>query len=115
MSRLEGEVYMPTPYRYTTPVGKTAATGQAAAVYAQIARDFILHEPVADLPEADRPAARLALLAALALYPITDRDAAAWRIRDASDVDLVRLIGFGAITAVTRVEASICAVAGVAC
>src|SRR5262245_23905726 len=38
-----------------------------------------LHEPVAGLPEADRPAARLALLAALAPYRITDADVMAWR------------------------------------
>ncbi|GAA0366867.1 carboxymuconolactone decarboxylase family protein [Microbispora corallina] len=60
------------------------------------------------LPPADRPAARRALLAALAPYRITDADVAAWR--DAArgdDADLVRLLAFGAVTAVDRIEAAL--------
>ncbi len=63
-----------------------------------------LAAPLASLPEPDRPAARLALLAALAPYRITDGDVAEWRTTGGSDADLVRLVGFAAITAVTRVE-----------
>jgi hypothetical protein len=63
-----------------------------------------LAAPLAALPEPDRPAARLALLAALAPYRITDADVAAWRATGGSDEDLVRLIGFGAINAVVRIE-----------
>lgn len=33
---------MPSPYRYTSPVSKKAATGLVAEVYAQIAEEFIL-------------------------------------------------------------------------
>lgn len=72
-------------------------------------------EPLlAGLPEAERPAARLALLAALAPYRVTDADVEAWRAggRDGTgaaerrdDEALVRLIAFGAITAVLRVAA----------
>jgi hypothetical protein len=64
--------------------------------------------PLATLPDTDRPGVRLALLAALAPYRITDADIAAWRSLgspDSADADLVRLLAFGAITAVDRVEA----------
>ncbi|MFI2779634.1 carboxymuconolactone decarboxylase family protein [Streptomyces sp. ALB3] len=60
----------------------------------------------ARLPErADRPGARLALLAARAPYRITDEDVAAWRVPPFTDHCLVHLIAFGAICAVERVEA----------
>lgn len=67
---------------------------------------------VADgLPEADRAGARIALLAALAPYRLTDADVAAWRDGGRrhpgaarTDADLVRLTAFGAMTAVLRVE-----------
>ncbi|TMS00492.1 carboxymuconolactone decarboxylase family protein [Nonomuraea basaltis] len=55
------------------------------------------------LPEEDRPGARLALLAALAPYRVTDADVAAWR-GSRTDEDLVRLCAFGAITATERAE-----------
>jgi AhpD family alkylhydroperoxidase len=69
-----------------------------------------LDEPLATLPDTDRPGARLALLAALAPYRITDADVAAWHSpgspgSGSADADLVRLLAFGAITAVDRVEA----------
>ncbi|WP_218671524.1 carboxymuconolactone decarboxylase family protein [Microbispora sp. GKU 823] len=56
-----------------------------------------------------RPAARLALLAALAPYRVTDADVAAWREAGGGryDADLVRLLAFGAITAVRRIEAAL--------
>lgn len=61
------------------------------------------------LPAAQRPAARLVLLAALAPYRITEADAEAWRAADPDpyDADLVRLVAFGALSAVSRIETSI--------
>ncbi|MFC4114159.1 carboxymuconolactone decarboxylase family protein [Nonomuraea zeae] len=69
-----------------------------------------LDGPVAALPAADRPGARLALLTALAPYRVTDTDVATWRASRTggrTDEDLVRLCAFGAITATRRVEALI--------
>lgn len=68
-----------------------------------------LTQPLATLPEADRPAARLALLAALAPYRITDTDVTAWHAThpSASDADLVRLLAFGAIITVNHLETAI--------
>jgi hypothetical protein len=61
--------------------------------------------PLGVLPVRDRPAARLALSAAIAPRRITDADVAAWRTTTGgSDATLVRLVGFGAVTAVTRIE-----------
>ncbi|MFJ6211738.1 DNA-binding protein [Streptomyces sp. NPDC092296] len=63
-----------------------------------------LDAPLAALPAADRPAARLALLAALAPYRVTDADIAAWRTpHHRPDAELVRLLAFGAMAAVERV------------
>ncbi|MFJ4844164.1 carboxymuconolactone decarboxylase family protein [Streptomyces sp. NPDC088733] len=61
------------------------------------------------LPPAQRPAARLVLLAALAPYRITEADVEAWRAADPDpyDADLVRLIAFGALSAISRIETSI--------
>ncbi|WP_392673772.1 carboxymuconolactone decarboxylase family protein [Streptomyces sp. LN785] len=60
------------------------------------------------LPDrAERPGARLALLAARAPYRITDEDVAAWRGPSVTDDRLVRLIAFGAVCAVERVEATL--------
>jgi hypothetical protein len=59
-----------------------------------------LDEPLAALPVEDQPGAKLALLAALAPYRITDADVAEWRTSNSADADLVRLLAFGAITAV---------------
>ncbi|WRZ95876.1 carboxymuconolactone decarboxylase family protein [Streptomyces sp. NBC_01007] len=56
------------------------------------------------LPDRSRPGARLALLAALAPYRITDEDVTAWRKPDHSDRHLVRLVAYGAFAAVDRVE-----------
>ncbi|MFF5250268.1 carboxymuconolactone decarboxylase family protein [Streptosporangium sp. NPDC000095] len=66
-----------------------------------------LDGPSADLTGSDLPGARLALLTALAPYRVTDADVAAWRVTHPDDADLVRLIAYGAITAVEGVEASI--------
>ena len=64
-----------------------------------------LQEPLAELAPTDRPGARLTLLAALAPYRITDADVAAWRTAGRNDDDLVRMLSFGAMTAVDRIEA----------
>lgn len=60
------------------------------------------------LPDrAERPGARLALLAARAPYRITDEDVAAWLVPPFTEHCLVHLIAFGAICAVGRVEATL--------
>ncbi|MBC9712629.1 carboxymuconolactone decarboxylase family protein [Streptomyces sp. TRM66268-LWL] len=51
----------------------------------------------------ERPGARLALLAALAPYRITDEDIAAWRTPQHADHCLVHLVAYGAFLAVDRV------------
>jgi AhpD family alkylhydroperoxidase len=124
----------PTPtWAAGTPIGAAfaalhAAASAGAALLSEPARAIVLDavagwdgahpplaggwlsEPLAALPDRDRPAAKLALLAALAPYRVTDADVAAWRTtHPSSDADLVRLIAFGAITAVHRIEASIIA------
>ena len=62
-----------------------------------------LDGPVAGLYGADRPGARLALLAALAPHRITDADVAAWRAHHGGDAELIRLLAFGAMSAVDRI------------
>ncbi len=52
----------------------------------------------------ERPAARLAVLAALAPYRITEDDVAAWRGPGRDDAGLVRLVAYGAFAAVERIE-----------
>ncbi|WP_411081383.1 carboxymuconolactone decarboxylase family protein [Streptomyces sp. cmx-18-6] len=60
------------------------------------------------LPDrAERPGARLALLAARAPYRITAEDVAAWRVAPYTDHCLVHLVAFGAMLAVERVEAGL--------
>lgn len=67
-----------------------------------------LDQRLAGVPAADRPAARLALLTALAPHEVNDADVAAWRATsDGTDGDLVRLLAFGAITAVDRIEGAV--------
>ncbi|CAM5300802.1 hypothetical protein SALBM311S_09463 [Streptomyces alboniger] len=55
----------------------------------------------------ERPGARLALLAALAPYRITDEDVAAWRRPEHTDDALVRLVAYGAFVAVDRLESAL--------
>ncbi|NUW33882.1 carboxymuconolactone decarboxylase family protein [Nonomuraea sp. SMC257] len=84
-----------------------AAVAEPAATGAQPHGPW-LRQRLARLPEADRPAARLALLAALAPHDVTEADVAAWRATTgATDADLVRLLGYGAMTAVDRIEEAI--------
>lgn len=66
-----------------------------------------LADAVAAAPAADRPGVRLALLAAAAPYRITGADVESWRYGypERDDAGLVRLLAFGAITAVERIEA----------
>ncbi|MEU0370299.1 carboxymuconolactone decarboxylase family protein [Streptomyces sp. NPDC006283] len=52
----------------------------------------------------DRPGARLALLAALAPYRITQEDVTAWRTSRHTGHCLVHLVAYGAMTAVERIE-----------
>ncbi|MEU4572600.1 carboxymuconolactone decarboxylase family protein [Nonomuraea sp. NPDC023979] len=67
-----------------------------------------LTQRLTQLPEADRPAAKLALLAAVSPHDITEADVTAWRTTtSATDADLVRLLAFGAITAMERIEEAI--------
>ncbi|MCX4904197.1 carboxymuconolactone decarboxylase family protein [Streptomyces sp. NBC_00878] len=65
------------------------------------------HQPLVwdALPDrADRPGARLAMLAALAPYRITDEDVAAWKRPPYTDHCLVHLVAYGAFAAVDRIE-----------
>ncbi|MEV0178812.1 carboxymuconolactone decarboxylase family protein [Streptomyces sp. NPDC050625] len=60
------------------------------------------------LPDrAERPAARLALLAALAPYRVTGEDVAAWRRPEHTDHCLVHLVAYGAFAAVDRIESAL--------
>ncbi|GGT03420.1 alkyl hydroperoxide reductase AhpD [Streptomyces kurssanovii] len=71
------------------------------------AHDGVAHPPLsADwLPDREeRPGARLALLAALAPYRITEEDVRAWRTPQHTDHCLVHLTAYGAIAAVERIE-----------
>lgn len=73
------------------------------------------HPPLAwdGLPDrGERPGARLALLAALAPYRITDEDVAAWRTPRHTDEQLVRLVTYGAFTAVDRIESELGSIDG---
>jgi AhpD family alkylhydroperoxidase len=63
-----------------------------------------LEQTLGDLSGADRAGARIALLAALAPHEITDADVAAWRVMHPSDASLVRLVAFGAMAAIERIE-----------
>ncbi|MEV4010788.1 carboxymuconolactone decarboxylase family protein [Nonomuraea angiospora] len=67
-----------------------------------------LDGPLAEVPAGERAGARLALLAALAPYRVTDADVAAWR-GSRPDEDLVRLCAFGAASAMERMETFITA------
>ena len=60
---------------------------------------------VRDLPAADRVGARIVLLAAFAPGAISAGDVGLWRLTHPDDADLVRLIGYGAITATNHVAA----------
>ncbi|MEV6037965.1 DNA-binding protein [Nonomuraea sp. NPDC052116] len=65
--------------------------------------------PLAGLTPDERAGARVAILAGLAPHAITDEHVAAWRATDRrfSDHCTVFLLAYGAMTAVTRIEADI--------
>ncbi|WP_369250178.1 carboxymuconolactone decarboxylase family protein [Streptomyces sp. R41] len=67
------------------------------------------HPPLGrdELPDRSRPGARLALLAALAPYRITDEDVTAWRRPIHTDHCLVHLVAYGAFAAVDRIESAL--------
>ncbi|MFI6739371.1 carboxymuconolactone decarboxylase family protein [Nonomuraea sp. NPDC050451] len=67
-----------------------------------------LDAALSEVPAGERAGARLALLAALAPYRVTDADVAAWR-GSRPDEDLVRLCAFGAVSAMERMETFITA------
>jgi AhpD family alkylhydroperoxidase len=62
-------------------------------------------ELLTSLAASDQPGARLALLAALAPHGIGDADVAAWRVIHPGDTALIRLVAYGAMTAVERLAA----------
>ncbi|MGW5863035.1 carboxymuconolactone decarboxylase family protein [Streptomyces sp. NPDC055239] len=107
-----------------TPIGSAYAALRAAAtsgaglldeadqtlVRATLAAWDGAHPPLSwdALPDrASRPGARLALLAALAPYRITDEDVAAWKKPPFSDHCLTHLIAYGAFAAVDRIESAL--------
>ena len=62
-----------------------------------------LDEPLAQLREPDRPAARIAILAALSPYQITDGDVQAYRVDHPGDQDLLGLLAWSSFLAARRV------------
>lgn len=72
-----------------------------------------LEEALVAVPAQDRPAARLALLAAFAPYRVTDEDVRACRAHHPADSDLIGLLAWSAFTAARRVAAWTAAAAGV--
>lgn len=58
---------------------------------------------VSELPERDRPPARLALLTALASYQVSDADIAAFRGGDPSDAALIAVTGWAGFQAMRRI------------
>ncbi|WP_221356058.1 carboxymuconolactone decarboxylase family protein [Streptomyces beigongshangae] len=118
---LDGDAGPGPSWAAGTPVGPAyAALRTAAAAGAGLlteadrglVRDTVAawdgtHQPLVwdALPgRGDRPGARLAMLAALAPYRITDEDVAAWKKPPYTDDCLVRLIAYGAFAAVDRIE-----------
>ncbi|MEU6845742.1 carboxymuconolactone decarboxylase family protein [Streptomyces sp. NPDC046716] len=107
-----------------SPVGpayaalRTAATQGAGLlddadlglVQQTVARWDGTHPPAVwpELPDrAERPGARLALLAALAPYRITEADVTAWRVPPYTDHCLVHLVAYAAFAAVDRIESAL--------
>lgn len=83
----------------------TEAADRWAGKHPPMGTDW-LTEAIWGVPQDERPQARLAVLAAVAAYRITDADVAAWRsCPGGSDTDLVRVLAFGAAAAVRRAEA----------
>ncbi|MEV0810399.1 hypothetical protein [Micromonospora sp. NPDC050200] len=113
------------------PAGRAYATlaavaGQGAGLLTPAARDVVssvisahrgrhtadidqLNEPFSRLPEQEQTGARVAILAGLAPSALTDDQVAAWRATDRrySDHCTVYLLAYGAITAVSHIEADL--------
>ena len=64
-----------------------------------------LADLLADVPTADQPAGRLALLTALAPFQVTDADVEAFRAEHSADADLVGLVSWAAFAAARRIGA----------
>jgi AhpD family alkylhydroperoxidase len=64
-----------------------------------------VREPMSGLPDEDRPAARLALLSALAPYQVTEQDVLAFRAAHPSDAELVGLLSWSTFLAARRIGA----------
>ncbi len=117
----------PPPWAGETPLGVAyAALRDAAAAGGSLlswpARDLVveaiagwqgadtplvadgLEVRLAELAPGDRPGARLALLAAWAPLHVSDADVSAWRVWHGDDAALVRLLAFGAMSAVERIS-----------
>lgn len=105
--------------RHTADTGAAMLSPRARAVIGDAVLEFgPIHPPlVGDWPELtvldlfgiDRIGGRLALLAAIAPHRITAGHIAAWHAVRPDPADLVRLIAFGAMTAVTHIEQSVSA------
>ncbi|MCX4768707.1 Biotin/lipoate A/B protein ligase family protein [Streptomyces sp. ADI92-24] len=96
--------------RLARTVRQELTTGLSLPVRESVAAwDGVTPLPLhAVLPDrAERPGARLALLAARAPYRITDEDVAAWLVPPFTDHCLAHLIAYGAGCAVGRVEATL--------
>ncbi|MFH8973392.1 DNA-binding protein [Streptomyces sp. NPDC017890] len=106
-----GPAYAALRTAATTGAGLLDADDQALVGRALRAWDGS-HPPLAPDPfpgRRERPGARLALLAALAPYRITDADVAAWRRPEHTDHCLVHLVAYGAFAAVDRIETALTA------
>ena len=100
--------------RSTAGAGGALLSGPAREVVLDSVADWDAWRParrpdwtearLAVLPPADRPGARLALLAALAPHRVGDADVAAWRAHHPADADLIRLVAFGAMNAVDLIQ-----------
>lgn len=120
----------PPAWAGSSPVGVAyaalrAAAGRGAELLGDEARGLLAHTVdvldgahpdrpadwawslVTGLPTVDRIGARIALLAAFSPAAIAPGDVALWRLTRPADADLIRLVAFGAVTAVERVEAQL--------
>jgi alkylhydroperoxidase family enzyme len=76
-----------------------------------ISRSWV-EEAVTTVPEADRPAARLALAVALASYQVDDALVAAFRATGADDATLIELASWSSMAAARRVSTWLASAAG---
>lgn len=99
------------------PGGDLLSAAAREMIYARVARWDGAHLPpsgswlpeaLAGLPAAEQPGARLALLAAIEPHRIDATAVAAWcASAHSDDAELVRLIAYGAFTAVQRIADAI--------